>query len=339
MLDGSFVDLRVQVGTRSGQSIAVSIDDTRTTVLGSVARVTGALSVDNQPITGLGDLTINGTVVPASAADMISTVDNSSSAIAKAAAINAVSNLTKVTATANPTLTKGAGMISAGGLDGAANSLIINGTNIGAVNFLDRDSSGVLRQRINSYSTITGVTASLGSSGELVLTAQDGRNVEVKASGAAVSALGLPNGTTVSRGTITLSSASPINVGGTTARIGLAAGQSMTFVDPTTAIKNLNLTTEDGAQNALETIDIAIQQILASRADLGALQSRLDQTIDDINLNIENLTSADSSIRDADFAAETTRMTQAQIIQQAGIAILAQANVIPQQALSLLQQK
>lgn len=339
LLDGSFVDLRVQVGTRSGQSIAVSIDDTRTTVLGSVARVTGALSVDNQPITGLGDLTINGTVVPASAADMISTVDNSSSAIAKAAAINAVSNLTKVTATANPTLTKGAGMISAGGLDGAANSLIINGTNIGAVNFLDRDSSGVLRQRINSYSTITGVTASLGSSGELVLTAQDGRNVEVKASGAAVSALGLPNGTTVSRGTITLSSASPINVGGTTARIGLAAGQSMTFVDPTTAIKNLNLTTEDGAQNALETIDIAIQQILASRADLGALQSRLDQTIDDINLNIENLTSADSSIRDADFAAETTRMTQAQIIQQAGIAILAQANVIPQQALSLLQQK
>ena len=85
------------------------------------------------------------------------------------------------------------------------------------------------------------------------------------------------------------------------------------------------------------TLDAAMEQILAHRASLGALESRLTRTIDDVMLNIEKLTGADSRIRDADIAVETTNLTQAQIIQQAGIAILAQANMIPQMALSLLE--
>ena len=90
-------------------------------------------------------------------------------------------------------------------------------------------------------------------------------------------------------------------------------------------------------KKALKTLAVAMQQILAQRADIGALEDRVSKTIDDIQLNIENLSGADSSIRDADFAVETARLTQSQILQQAGIAILSQANNIPKMALDLLQ--
>jgi flagellin len=136
---------------------------------------------------------------------------------------------------------------------------------------------------------------------------------------------------------VSLSSAATINVGGTLALIGFTAGQAATFVDPATAISFLQLITADQAQAALDTIDVALQQILERRAALGAIESRLNTTIDDLMVNVENLTGADSRIRDADFAVETANLTQAQIIQQAGIAILAQANMIPQMALNLLQ--
>lgn len=337
LLDGSFRDLRLQVGTRAGQSIPVSIADMRTTVLGSIAQAVGALPVDNLPIAGNGDLTINGQTVPATQTDGISGVENTVSAIAKANAINSITYLTGVSAKAEASSASGASSIGAGSLDGAASSLIINGTNIGPIDFLDRDSSGVLREKINGFTTLTGVTASLGINNELVLTASDGRNLEITATGTAAPALGLPNGTTLSRGSITLSSQNTIQVGGQTGRVGFAPGQTTIYVDSSTALKYLSLTTQDSAEQMLERIDSAIKQVLAARADLGALQSRLDQTINDISINIENLTGADSRIRDTDFAFETSRMTQAQIIQQAGVAILAQANIIPQMALNLLQ--
>jgi flagellin len=338
LLDGTFANLRLQVGTRMGQSIPVSIDDTRTSVLGSVARATGALRVDDQALAA-GEITINGQAVPASTSDGISVVGDTASAIAKAAAINSIAHLTGVRAKADPCVTTAGSPVGAGSLDGTASALIINGTNIGAIDFLGGDSNQLLRQRINSYSTLTGVTASIGSSGELILTAADGRNVQIAASGDAVAQLGLPAGTTVSRGTLTLTSSNTIQVGGSAlGRIGFTAGQATTLVDPATAIANLKVTSFDSAQAALDAIDAAMTQVLGRRSELGALQSRLNQTLDDVAVNIENLTGADSRLRDADFAAETARLTQAQIVQEAGVAILAQANVIPRMALNLLQQ-
>ena len=92
-----------------------------------------------------------------------------------------------------------------------------------------------------------------------------------------------------------------------------------------------------GVQAALVTIDAAARQVLERRAALGALESRINKTVDDLMLTIENLTASDSRIRDADFAVETSNLTQAQIVQEAGVAILAQANVIPRMALDLLK--
>jgi flagellin len=342
LLDGTFQNLRLQVGTRMGQSIPISIEDSRTSILGSLARVTGALSVNATPLAGLGELTINGVTVPATAYDGVSTVDGDASGLAKATAINSITYLTGVRATAEDTVyADTAASIAGGSLDGVATSLTINGTNIGAVNFLSGDTSGILRERINSFASLTGVEASLGSSGELVLTAVDGRNFEVATTGNIADELGLlaVNGdvNAVARGTVTLKSSDTIQVGGTLALIGLTAGQATTFVDAATALANLRLTTFADAQTALDTLDTAIQQVLTRRTALGSIESRVNQTIDDLMVNIENLTGADSRIRDADFAVETAEMTQAQIIQEAGVAILAQANLIPSMALSLLQ--
>lgn len=342
LLDGTFKDLRVQVGTREGETMPIQIESAQTSVLGSAAVVEGLQWVSGSKIQGDGDLTINGSVIPMSEYDGISFSEGEASAIAKAKAINSMSYLTQVTATIGETVHQVDGaQVGSGTLDGVLNSLVINGTNIGPVDFVANDGDGVLREQINRYTSITGVTASLGSRGEMVLTAEDGRNIQVETTGGVASDLGLQVGggnlNTVVRGKLTLSSSETIQLGGAGVDlIGFNAAQSTTFVDTDTAIENLKVTTRDNAQRALLMIDIASKQVLRSRASLGALESRVNMTIDDLMVNIENLSSADSRIRDADFAIETSKLTQAQIIQEAGIAILSQANVVPRMALGLL---
>jgi flagellin len=343
LLDGTFANLRLQIGTEMGQNIPLSIDSIQTNILGAVARVTGALSVDANAIAGTGDLTINGITIPGSQSDGVSTINSAASAFAKANAINSVTPSTGVTARANPTVFDAtSASITGGALDGTANSLTINGYNIGAVTFLPGDSTGALCSKINTYTASTGVEASLGSNGELVLTAEDGRNIDIATTGSVADELGLSvvdgDVTTIQTGTITLTSDEIITVGGTLDLIGLAAGQSTTFIDTSTAITNLSLRTTDEATAAIDMLDAAINQVLSQRATLGAIGSRIDSTINDIMLNVENLTEANSDIRDADFAVETASLSQAQILQQAGVSILAQANVLPKMALDLLTQ-
>ncbi|MCC6505245.1 MAG: flagellin, partial [Aquimonas sp.] len=92
-----------------------------------------------------------------------------------------------------------------------------------------------------------------------------------------------------------------------------------------------------GAELALGTIDSALATINSSRANLGALQNRFSNVVSNLAINSENVTAARSRIQDADFAAETANLTRAQILQQAGTAMLAQANQVPQNVLSLLR--
>jgi flagellin len=96
------------------------------------------------------------------------------------------------------------------------------------------------------------------------------------------------------------------------------------------------IATSSGAQNALATIDAAIASVSRLRGDLGAAQNRLQSTINNLQASTENLSAANSRIRDADVAAETAALTRAQVLQQAGIAVLAQANLSSQAALALL---
>ncbi|WP_343124739.1 MULTISPECIES: flagellin [unclassified Stenotrophomonas] len=84
-------------------------------------------------------------------------------------------------------------------------------------------------------------------------------------------------------------------------------------------------------------MDAALQAINSARADLGAIQNRFTSTIANLNTSSENLSAARSRIRDADYAKETAELTRTQILQQAGTAMLAQANQVPQNVLSLLK--
>ena len=103
------------------------------------------------------------------------------------------------------------------------------------------------------------------------------------------------------------------------------------------SLKQINITTRDGANNAIEVIDAAIKQVSDERSRYGAIQNRLEYTINNLNTTAENMTSAESTIRDVDMAKEMMEYTKNNILQQAAQAMLVQANARPQQALQLLQ--
>jgi len=105
----------------------------------------------------------------------------------------------------------------------------------------------------------------------------------------------------------------------------------------TTGIAGLTVTSFTNAQTALVQIDKALASINDSRASLGALQSRFENAVSNINVTSENISSARGRIVDADFAKETANLSRAQILQQAGTAMVAQANQLPQGVLSLLR--
>lgn len=128
--------------------------------------------------------------------------------------------------------------------------------------------------------------------------------------------------------------------GGVTAVVGVTAVAAITAVAEvigTTTVDQLSVATVADSQITIESIDVAIADIDTIRAGLGAVQNRFESTISNLMNVSENIAAARSRILDADFAAETSEMTKAQILQQAGMAMLSQANSIPQGALSLLQ--
>ena len=102
-------------------------------------------------------------------------------------------------------------------------------------------------------------------------------------------------------------------------------------------VANLDVTTFTNSTNALKTVDSALAFINGERAKLGALQSRFETSINNLQVTSENLSASRSRILDADFAAETAALSRAQILQQAGTAMVAQANQLPQGVLALLR--
>lgn len=115
---------------------------------------------------------------------------------------------------------------------------------------------------------------------------------------------------------------------------------SMNLNDLTIAslgLSSVNVSTSANATSALANIDNAISAVATARAEYGSLQNRFEATIANLQITSENLTAAESRIRDADIAYETSLFTKNQILVQTGISVLAQANTIPQQALALLQ--
>jgi flagellin len=135
--------------------------------------------------------------------------------------------------------------------------------------------------------------------------------------------------------TVTLTGGGSIIIAGAAvATSGLTA--ATTAAATTTGFNTLDLSNVAGANIAIGTMDAALTEVNTVRANLGALQSRFESVVANLSINSENLNAARSRIRDADFAAETANLTRSQILQQAGTAMLAQANSAPQNVLSLL---
>lgn len=342
LLNGSDSSTKVQIGTQGTQFISVSLPDARSAVLGCRAQATGASTAGSSPIAGTGDLLINGITVGASEDDGLSSALPNASAVSKARAINALSDQTGVEARAEPAVFAIPGAaISAISLDGTATSLSINGYNIGAVTVTAGDANDTLIQAINSRGSLTGVEATVSPGGHLVLTAEDGRNIEITTTGSVADDLGLAAADSdlsgvVQTARITLTSGDTINVGGDLALLGFDAGQAVTNIDLSTSVNSISVGDTESAQQALMTLDQAIAQVLSHRANLGAIQNRLESGVRSLGLQIEELSSTNQRILDTDFAQESARLAQLEILQEAGIAILAQANSLPRTTLSLL---
>ncbi|GAA6168603.1 flagellin [Sessilibacter corallicola] len=214
-----------------------------------------------------------------------------------------------------------------------------------------------LRDAINADSGSNGLSAQIDESGNLIITAKDGDNIqvtgytEVDGDGTAnnsnitfsvvlpdnsistnnVALSGAGSNTFESVGTVTFDSNEPFTLSG--ANIAEITGDTIGVLQ---TVETIDVTTSDGAQDAIAIIDGAISAIDSQRAILGAVQNRFENTIANLNNISENVSAARSRIRDTDFAAETAELTRSQILQQAGTTILAQANQIPQAVLSLL---
>jgi flagellin len=192
---------------------------------------------------------------------------------------------------------------------------------------------------------LAGYTATAGT-GTLDITKEDGSNLVLVESGAdSNTSEGLDTDGTGGAATTTLYGSVEVTSVNEDALViaGTAPGNAGLTVASVTAtlqgetIANTDISTVAGANAAIASVDSALTSINTSRASLGAIQNRFESIVSSIETSVENLSSARSRIRDADFASETATLTRNQILQQAGVSILSQANSLPQLALSLLQ--
>jgi len=180
---------------------------------------------------------------------------------------------------------------------------------------------------INGKIGETGVYAELGKDGAITLTSVKAGQQFATAISADIDATTVPEGYEAITATAELLGlAAAADTGGTIAED--AKGSTL---------KDLSITTAAGAQQALDIVDKALESINSSRADLGAIQNRFTSVVANLQTSTENLSASRSRIRDTDFAKETAELTRTQILQQAGTAMLAQANQVPQNVLSLLR--
>lgn len=334
LLNGSLTNAQLQVGGETGQIITFSISDFRASRLGAVAEMTSTRAKGSGTgISDPADLVINGVSIrnTDAADDALSPSANASeSAIALAAAINDSYSDTGVRATVQESTGTGSAAVQAVTLDDT-NSLDINGVRIYAT-VINDDADGALRDAINELTNQTGVVATIDT-GSLVLTAADGRNIDLDIAGTGTN-VGFADGD-ILFGQVKLVSDSTITISGDEmANLGLSASAT---VDLGTAINTVDISTVAGANTAFDKVDNALRQINQGRANMGAIQNRLESSISSLAVLKENLVSSESQIRDVDFAEETAELARNQILQQAGTAILAQANIlIPQSALTLL---
>jgi flagellin len=370
ILDGSLSNSQFQVGANANQTINFSISSAQASAIGNntLAAASGGTMVNaTAKATVIGANAVAGGALTIQGNGTTSTVNVAAGASGKviAAQINASAGVTGVSASASTVATLGgfvAGTVSltlqgTPTAAGGANPVTISATLATATDV------GSLAKAINDQSGTTGITAIADlTTGKIALTQAQGFDIGVTnntaqttitVTGAPTTDGGTGTATTLEAGggtnldsttvgaKVTLNSseaftATSAGVGIFTGAAGAVQGSalaSVASIDITAVTNGI----PSGANNALQIIDSALANVSSSRASLGALQNRFTSVVTNLSTTSENLSAARSRILDADFASETASLTRGQILQQAGTAMLAQANALPNGVLALLR--
>ena len=341
LLDGTFGTAIFQVGANANQTIQTTTSNFRSAQYGNYRVEGAAASAGNTARTEQGEtLSVNGYLGSRDLA-----IDPNSSAKDIANLVNSKSSETGVTAFASTELALTFDQAGAYALsvqsdnDESANiSFTLSGTE-------GNDGLAGAVTAFNDVASKTGVTARVSGDGKsLILTNSTGNNISL------MDTVNANAGNVVVGGTTTLGADANVDTAVITGQVtfdsiksfGVAGTANSTLMEAQEAsdlhsVQNMDISTVDGANLALATVDAALATVSNQRAKFGAIQSRFGSTISNLTTNSENLSAARSRVRDADFSQETANLTRAQILQQAGVAMLAQANVAPQNVLTLLQ--
>jgi flagellin len=330
ILDGSLEDFSFQVGANANQAILVDGVDGRGNKLG--AEVFEGTSINRDDLAlynDADDLQLNGVNVDLTSAstiqDVINEVNKSTpSSGVRAEKLDSASVLSDfTTAAANSTIT-------------------INGVNI---DILTADTAQTVAEKINKVSGQTGVAAEFDATPALTLSSENGSSIEITDTASILDDV-VDTEQTFDPGLKLISELDQeISISGTGdgdvtnpfATIGLGNGTAINLATTQFVVSDMNVLTRDESTNTIITVDYALERISSLRSELGAVQNRFDTTISNLSTATENLSAARSRIQDADFAAESAELARTQVLQQAGLSVLAQANARPQQVLQLLQ--
>jgi flagellin len=327
ILDGSLSTLTFQVGANQNQTIQVDGVDSRGSRLGAdTASGEYVVLSDLRGATAATDtISINGQTV-----DVGASVDATTGDVNDLIdAINAVASDSGVSASQASSLSV---------------DLTVVGVQIAVADPTDATAGATaIADSLNAVSGQTGVTAT-SSGATLTLNSSNGADITITEGAETL----LSNVTSAAGETFqaALILATDVGADGAAASAsytisGAGTGLADTGLDGVTYARNIlndvDVLTGSTANDALQALDFALDNVNSLRAELGAVQTRFESTISNLSVTSENLSAARSRIRDADFAAETAELTRSQILQQAGIAILSQANALPQNVLALLQ--
>jgi flagellin len=360
LFDGTFGTAVYQVGANANQTISAASINARTTAYGNNQVASSNAAGIAAVAAGFGaNANVGGTLAVAGFVGTANvTVTANATAKAIATAINAQSSNTgvKASATTNAQVTfsaSGGYTLSLASETSTAQSITFN-----LASATGADSLAVAASAINDQSSKTGVTAVVNTAGTaLILNNSSGSDIVLSAAaggviGAAtvsVTKLASDGSSIVGAAQTLTSSATNTNVSGA---IVLDSEKAFAVTPNTTTVFNntnavsstlstvaaIDVATSTNAYQAMKTVDSALAFINSERAKFGALQARFDSTIQNLSVTAENTSASRSRIMDADFAAETANLSRSQILQQAGTAMVAQANQLPQGVLALLKQ-
>lgn len=351
LLDGSFSGAQFQVGANQGQVITASIGSTaaanlgmyQTQASGAYAGTTGsnanglAYAASTSGAFTSGAMQVYGS----QGSGTVNVTSSGESAASVASSVNQVSNLTGVNAQAytsvafNVTSTGDVSFSMGNGTSGSLN----NAVNISAsITSVSASGMSSLVQSINSNTSTTGISASVNTKNQLVLTDVNGNNISMNNYSGSVSMTDSAGGLTLSagatsgatiQGVVAFQSASAFTVSGGS-NVGASSGSALVNLN------QVNVSTQYGASQAITIVGYAIQQLNQQGTQLGAVQQRVQSALSNEQTTNTNDQAAQSVIQDANIPQVSTQLTQAQVLQQAGIAALSASSQTQQAYLKLI---